>query len=311
MNIYVLYLHYFAFFYIMKNMKTPKPLHTENIIHKTGSSPFSLHHTIINPDLNNALYLHCHPEAEFFIMEKGKLDFYVETSCYRLKEGDAIFIPPGMLHNALRCSGDRKLIRYSAIVFSTEPMERCFPASTSPYFEGLVFHRSECVYTALSGKSENKKLISGISEILKYRNKEISSCELTIQGLLFVCWQELYNIHLSKIHASTDDNSLSKNLLKSMDYMQMHYSEPLTLSLLSKISGYSESYYCHSFHDYTGSTPFEYLNRIRIVKACELLSTTDKKITDIASLAGFNNISYFNRTFTKIMGATPSAYRRS
>ena len=292
-------------------MRNRNPSHTENIIHKTGSSPFSLHHTIIKPDLNNALYLHCHPEAEFFIMEKGKVDFYVEAGHYRLKEGDAVFIPPGMLHNAVRCEGDRKLIKYSAIVFSTEPMERCFPSASSPYFEGLGLHRPECIYTAMSGENKNKKLLSVIREILRYRKKDVTSCELTIQGLLFVCWQELYNLHLSKINSATGDNALSKDLLRSMDYMQMHYAEPLSLKQLSEISGYSESYYCHSFHDYTGATPFEYLNRIRIVKACELLSTTDKKITDIASLVGFNNISYFNRTFTKVMGATPSAYRRT
>ncbi len=292
-------------------MKTQNRSYAENIIHKTGSSPFSLHHTVIKPDLNNALYLHCHPEAEFFIMEKGKLDFYVEADHFRLKEGDAVFVPPGMLHNALRCAGDRKQIEYSAIVFSTEPMEQCFPSSSSPYFKGLCFQRPECIYTFSSAKSENRKLLSVIREILKYRRSEISCCELTIQGLLFVCWQELYNLHLSKIHAATADKALCKDLLRSMDYMQMHYSEPLSLALLSEISGYSESYYCHSFHDFSGSTPFEYLNRIRIVKACELLSTTAKKITDIASLVGFNNISYFNRTFTRIMGSTPSAYRKS
>ena len=96
-----------------------------------------------------------------------------------------------------------------------------------------------------------------------------------------------------------------------MDYMQEHYQEALTLPLLAGISGYSESYYCHNFSSFTGSTPFEYLNRIRIVKACELLNSTDKKITDIASLVGFNNISYFNRTFARIMGFTPSSYRKN
>ena len=137
------------------------------------------------------------------------------------------------------------------------------------------------------------------------------SCELSIQGRLFVCWQELYNLHLSKLSETPEDNSLSKNLIRSMDYMQEHYQEALTLSLLAGISGYSESYYCHNFSTFTGSTPFEYLNRIRIVKACELLNSSDKKITDIASLVGYNNISYFNRTFVKIMGFTPSSYRKN
>ena len=102
-----------------------------------------------------------------------------------------------------------------------------------------------------------------------------------------------------------------KNLIRSMDYMQEHYQEALTLPLLAGISGYSESYYCHNFSTFTGSTPFEYLNRIRIVKACELLNSSDKKITDIASLVGYNNISYFNRTFVKIMGFTPSSHRKN
>ena len=172
-------------------------------------------------------------------MEKGKVDFYVETGHYRLKEGDAVFIPPGMLHNAVRCEGDRKLIKYSAIVFSTEPMERCFPSASSPYFEGLGLHRQECIYTAMSGENKNKKLLSVIREILRYRKKDVTSCELTIQGLLFVCWQELYNLHLSKINSATGDNALSKDLLRSMDYMQMHYAEPLSLKQLSEIFGYS------------------------------------------------------------------------
>ena len=54
-----------------------------------------------------------------------------------------------------------------------------------------------------------------------------------------------------------------------------------------------------------------HLNRLRIVKSCEMLLRTDKKITEIASLCGFNNISYFNRTFYKIMGISPSGYRGS
>lgn len=284
--------------------------HTEKIIHKTGSSPFSLHRTVIEPGQNNALYLHCHPEAEFFLLEKGTLDFYVESEHIFLHAGDGIFIPPGMLHNALRPVTETGICRYSAIVFSTGSMERCFPSGT-PYFEPLTYHRSRSVYVILLGDTKNKKLLSGIKEILKHRNEPPASCELALQGLLFVCWQELYNLHLTKIIISSGDDTLRKDLLRTMDHMQKHYHESLTLEQLSQIAGYSQSYYCHSFKRLSGNSPFDYLNRIRIVNACELLSTTNKKITEVASLVGFNNISYFNRIFTRIMGATPSAYRKN
>ncbi len=101
-------------------MKSNNSSYTENIIHKTGSSPFSLHRTIIEPEQNNALYLHCHPEAELFLLESGTLEFHIENHSFELKPGDGIFIPQGMLHNALRPKDYHNPIKYYAIVFSTD-----------------------------------------------------------------------------------------------------------------------------------------------------------------------------------------------
>lgn len=291
-------------------MKAKQLSHTEKIIHKTGSSPFSLHFTEVPFGQSSALYLHCHSEAEFFLLESGTLDFEAESGHYTLQPGDGIFIPPGMLHQALRTDTGEASCRYFAIVFSTEPLARCFPTG-SPYFEALTCRRQDCVFPLFAACPEHAQLLSYIRDILRFREAEPCSCELYLQGLLFVCWQELYNLHLSKITASSEDTALRRDLLRSLDYLQAHYADPLSLSQLAQSAGYSESYYCRSFRHYTDSTPFEYLNRIRIVKSCELLSSTDKKVTEIASLVGFNNISYFNRMFMKIMGVTPKAYRRS
>ena len=63
-------------------MKKISPV--ENIIHKTGSSPFSIHKTLVGPETENALYFHCHVEAEFFYLERGRLDLYIESECFRL-----------------------------------------------------------------------------------------------------------------------------------------------------------------------------------------------------------------------------------
>ncbi|MFR7899352.1 MAG: helix-turn-helix domain-containing protein [Ruminococcus sp.] len=55
----------------------------------------------------------------------------------------------------------------------------------------------------------------------------------------------------------------------------------------------------------------DYLNRQRIERACYEMSTTDDSITDIAYRNGFNDLSYFIRTFKKYKGTTPGKYKKS
>ena len=61
----------------------------------------------------------------------------------------------------------------------------------------------------------------------------------------------------------------------------------------------------------THQTPMDYLNRQRIERACYEISTTDDSITDIAYRNGFNDLSYFIRTFKKYKGTTPGKYKKS
>ena len=57
-------------------------------------------------------------------------------------------------------------------------------------------------------------------------------------------------------------------------------------------------------------TPTEYLNRIKLERAAELLETTSDSVLDIMFECGFNNVSYFNQLFKKAYGTTPGGYRR-
>ena len=63
------------------------------------------------------------------------------------------------------------------------------------------------------------------------------------------------------------------------------------------------------FHNTIGTTPIQYLKSFRIKKAAELLTNTDLKIVDIGIMCGFQDMSYFAKTFRNIYGCTPSKYR--
>lgn len=85
----------------------------------------------------------------------------------------------------------------------------------------------------------------------------------------------------------------------------------ITLEELAEYAHLSEGQFCRSFKELTGMTPFRYLIRYRILQSCNQLLLTDKKVTEIALSCGFNNISYYNRAFFKIMRMTPTEYRKT
>ncbi|WP_323089914.1 response regulator transcription factor [Allobaculum sp. JKK-2023] len=95
-----------------------------------------------------------------------------------------------------------------------------------------------------------------------------------------------------------------------MDYIQEHYNEPLQLQTLVDRFGFSYAYLSSLFSEKSSETFSEYLNRIRIEKACEPLIHSDQSIADIAQETGYSDSGYFSKVFKKQTGMTPRTYRR-
>ncbi|WP_406807622.1 helix-turn-helix domain-containing protein [Clostridium perfringens] len=93
--------------------------------------------------------------------------------------------------------------------------------------------------------------------------------------------------------------------------IENEYQNPLTLEDLSKASGMFPKYFCRFFHEMINKTPIEYLNYYRIEISCEKLIATELSITEIALNCGFNDVSYFIKTFKKHKGLTPKQYLKS
>jgi len=74
--------------------------------------------------------------------------------------------------------------------------------------------------------------------------------------------------------------------------------------------GMSESRFSRYFRRATGNTFTDFVNRVRINRACHLLMETDRLVTHICYEVGFNNVANFNRRFLEIKGMTPSEFRR-
>lgn len=93
-------------------------------------------------------------------------------------------------------------------------------------------------------------------------------------------------------------------------YMQENIQQTLCLKQLSSYFKYSPSHFSMLFLKETGMSPINYFLRLKVQKACQYIELTNMKFNEIAAKVGFEEPAYFSRIFTRIMGMSPSEYRK-
>jgi AraC-like DNA-binding protein len=102
----------------------------------------------------------------------------------------------------------------------------------------------------------------------------------------------------------------NRRLLRARDAMDRTYAQPLDVPALAQVAHMSEAHFIRSFRATFGETPHRYLQRRRVERAMFLLRETQREVTEICLDVGFNSLGTFSRTFTEVVGESPSAYRR-
>ena len=100
-----------------------------------------------------------------------------------------------------------------------------------------------------------------------------------------------------------------KSMAEVMKHMESHYPETITVKDLAAIAHLSLSQFERRFKVLFQVTPVQYLIRLRLAKACQLLTSSTAKITDIATQCGFYDHSHFIRQFKRAYGHPPASYR--
>lgn len=92
-------------------------------------------------------------------------------------------------------------------------------------------------------------------------------------------------------------------------YMTKHYTERITVEMLSDIAAMSASNFYAAFKKNKGCSPIAYLNHYRLSIAADMLINTDKSVSAVSRLVGINDVLYFSKLFKKTHGASPKEYR--
>lgn len=109
---------------------------------------------------------------------------------------------------------------------------------------------------------------------------------------------------------TTQGGSSQLNLQQIQDLMRQHLTSRLDLNQLAASAGLSRYHFITKYKQLTGETPIQHYLHMKIEKACYLLDAGELSIGAIAEQLGYEDSYYFSRLFKKVMGVSPSSYRR-
>lgn len=291
-------------------MNTPSILLQEQLPHGNAMFPFMIHEVSSDTRTEERIACHWHEEIEILVVTKGSAVLILNNDRYELKEGYVAFILPNHLHLVTVLLGDT--FDFYAVVFHPDLLSSFIQDVIQQQYFDSVLQENILFPTVLSAQEAKEFGIADVlSDIYALFAKKEPCFELLIKARLYVVWS-LYYLHgtsSASVSERTSDYRIA--LVKSIiDYIHTHYESQITLDILAAYFHLSREHLCRLFKKITRMSPIEYLNFYRISTSTRLLRETDHEISDIALEIGFNNISYFNRTFKRYMHVTPGEYRK-
>ncbi len=253
---------------------------------------------------------HWHEEFEYAIALPGASTFIVENVSVPLRPGDGIFINSQVLH-AVDPPGIDGVGLHSAVFHP-----RLVGGNQETVFwETLVrplLTDSALRYIVL------KPEIPWQAQILEHFHGAWNAMEQEVDD-----YHNLIRFHLSAaLHLLVKNSPMVSQSLSEqeridaarvrgmLEYIQAHYTEELTMKEISQSISTSNSVCLRCFHQLLGTTPIQYLKNYRLERAAHLLKNTSKTAREIAFDCGFNDISYFTKSFREKMGCTPKEYQK-
>ena len=160
----------------------------------------------------------------------------------------------------------------------------------------------------LTSKS-NCEIYKIVNELFVTLNTEKPYYELTVCSLLFNIISQMYSYGYISNPKYAHSNKQVEQICMVIDWINQNLKEPINSKKLSEISNLNFNYLCKIFKNFTGQTIMQYVNEQRIEHACYDIAKKNKSVTDAAFGNGFNDLSYFAKTFKRYKGMSPREFK--
>ena len=237
---------------------------------------------------------HTHHFVELFFITKGKGSFMIDNELYDIKKNDLIVINPNVLHTEFAKEGSQDSFEY--VVFGVNGLQ----------FLDDTTSQTHLIYDFKNQRDRIINYVQLLLEEVKFKDDNFASiCQNLLEALLLII---LRGTKADLKIAPTKKITQECRFIEQ--YISTHYNEDISLEDLSNLTYLNKYYLVHSFKEYIGYSPINYLINVRIAESKHLLSTTDYPISKIAMQIGFSSHSYFCQIFKKETGYSPLQYRK-
>lgn len=242
--------------------------------------------------------IHWHGEFEIMMVLKGNCLITQNFEKRELSAGDIMFCPPGTIHSFSSLSSDNKSI---FLLFDSLPDTSLSSLKLEDFFPFCISRNKDDLFYNL--------LVNNIEQISEeIQNKKIGY-EYYIKSKIYEILFILIRNFMPNINSNSKVNLYSQkisSILKLISYVDQNFSENISLSHAAKLCNYSTAQFCIIFKHLSGLTFKNYLNQIRIQKASEIMSYSNKNLTTIAMDCGFSCYRTFLRSYKNIYGYAPT-----
>jgi AraC-like DNA-binding protein len=179
---------------------------------------------------------------------------------------------------------------------------------------GQVFSRTptEHDFTQLLGSIGRKTMDEETQKTLRaayFQTRSVEPERYSSMITLLQSFAEQLSHHAESL-AIIEEGSEPAAIAKARRYIHAHLDEALPLGAVAHEAGLSESHFCRLFKEATGLTLTDYVNRCRVEAAKRELLKPEKRVSEIAFEVGYQSLSQFNRSFARIVGTSPTLWRK-
>jgi AraC-like DNA-binding protein len=252
--------------------------------------------------------IHLHQHLQFIYFAKGEALIYCNFRPIHANAGDILAINIDELHYGENIGKilDYYIIRIDPSFLLSSSLDSCQAKYISPLLRHRLLFKND-----IGCDKEVQELIHKM--IVEYSERQ-PGFELVVKACVYNLIVALIRKHTEKTLSDTEYETQKKNIeffRNILDYIQENYNEKIDVTMLSRKANMSYSYFCRVFKKTTGNSPLEYINRLRINRAVELMKESCRNISEIAICVGFSDTNYFSRVFKQIKKASPTRFRKS
>lgn len=260
-------------------------------------------HILLTPNLNEIFYWHFHPEYEIVFVEGANGTRHIGDHISRYEDGDLVFIGPNIPHLNFDY-GVKETCETIVVQLKEDFLGKEFLAAPEMMEIKKLFDQSKY---GLSFDAATKKMVGEkLKRLIHLKDFDQLMELLQIFQMLATSEKQVLNTRPIASDSIKKDHGRIERIYH---YVEQRYQEHADVNELAKLCNLTTAAFCRYFKKMTRMTFTEFLNQYRITQAKKLL-LQQHSVTEACFESGFDNLSYFNKTFKKLAGENPTQFRK-